>query len=170
VLNITNKKTDRIIYGDGKMITKTVVFKELNFENRKTKWFLEFRDSITFVTGDSGTGKTYTFDMLKALSLANAEYENISFYTINGRMTSERMLRIEKDILEERNKLIVIDHADLILSERAREFIGTDLNNQYLIFGRNPEDICCYPNQIVRLEKTQTDKTEIRFNWYMLGE
>jgi hypothetical protein len=152
------------------MIAKTVVFKKLNFENRKTRWFLEFKDSITFVTGDSGTGKTYTFDMLKSFSTANAEYANISFYTINGRMTPENMLKVEKDIMEESNKLIVIDHADIILSEKAREFIGTDLNNQYLIFGRNPEDICCYPNQIAVLEKTQTDKSEIRLKWYMCSE
>ena len=38
-------------------------------------------------------------------------------------------------------KLIVIDNADILLSDRTRKYISLDEKNQYLIIGRNPRNL-----------------------------
>lgn len=47
--------------------------------------------------------------------------------------------------------MIVIDNADLILDDDARDYISTDDNNQYLIIGRNPEGLYIYDEIAKRL-------------------
>jgi hypothetical protein len=146
-------------------IKKTMKHDRINIENRKTRIELQFKDSLTFVTGDSGTGKTYTFNRLQVASTIEKEYEDMVFYTTNGRVDVEKMAKIENDIKSNKNKFVIIDHADIILNKGAREFIGKDINNQYLIFGRNTDDLCYYPEQIVKIVTMQKDKPVIVFNW-----
>ena len=40
-----------------------------------------------------------------------------------------------------KGKLIVIDNADILLSDRTRKYISLDEKNQYLIIGRNPRNL-----------------------------
>lgn len=140
-----------------------IILRELKFESRKFKWELEFRDSITIVMGDSGTGKTYLFNMLEKLS-RTGEMSGLVCYTFNSSKINERSKEVEREIKNLKGKLIVIDHSDLLLNKNTRRFIGADIHNQYLLLGRSINDIANYPDQMVELD---CQNNRVKFNWFM---
>ena len=48
---------------------------------------------------------------------------------------------IKEELLKLNGKFVVIDNIDIILDEEARKYISTDLNNQYLLIGRDPRNL-----------------------------
>ncbi|MBQ1328237.1 MAG: RluB protein [Eubacterium sp.] len=51
-----------------------------------------------------------------------------------------------------KNKVFVIDNADLLLNDNLRRYIVTDTNNQYIIIGRNPSGLFLSQDDINELE------------------
>ena len=82
--------------------------------------------------GDSGTGKTATFSFIRECM------------AIDSRILCLNYLDYQKDIMtivsNTQGKLIVIDNADILLSDDIRKYISLDDKNQYLIIGRNPKN------------------------------
>lgn len=106
------------------MIYKNIIFKAVPFS-----YDLEFEDRITLVGGDSGTGKTILYEMLKDLRLTD-EYKAIKLFNYQ----SDNLLEsIEKC----RDSFIVIDNADILINDEVRRFINFEVSNQYMLFIRN---------------------------------
>ncbi len=92
-----------------------------------------FKNNITILMGNSGTGKTAAFSFIKECMAVNPNIVCLNY------------LDYQKDILEiikkAKGKLIVIDNADVLLNDETRKYISLDGENQYLIIGRNPKNL-----------------------------
>lgn len=93
---------------------------------------LELKDRVVLVDGLSGVGKTMLY---------NAIMQDAKIYTKPIICLDKNILilpTLSHAILEtfqnSRNKLFVIDNADLLLTPELQEFISLDSNNQYIIF------------------------------------
>ena len=106
------------------MIYKSIVFKADPFS-----YDLEFNDRITLVGGDSGTGKTVLYEMLEDLRLTD-EYKNIKLFNY-------RSDNFEDSLKQCKDNFIVIDNADILMSNEIRKFINFEFSNQYMLFLRN---------------------------------
>lgn len=96
---------------------------------------LKFDEKLSFISGDSGIGKTFLYEALRASS---ARDNKIICLNIDMRHTN-----IHDIISKAKNKLIVIDNADTILPKGSgiRSLIARDNQNQYIIFGRDPSGL-----------------------------
>lgn len=92
-----------------------------------------FKNNITILMGDSGTGKTASFSFIRECM------------AINPKIFCLNYLDYQKDIKDviskTEGKLIVIDNADILLDDDTRKYISLDDKNQYLIIGRNPKNL-----------------------------
>lgn len=92
-----------------------------------------FKNNITILMGDSGTGKTASFSFIRECM------------AINPKIFCLNYLDYQKDIKDmiskTEGKLIVIDNADILLDDDTRKDISLDDKNQYLIIGRNPKNL-----------------------------
>lgn len=92
-----------------------------------------FTNNLTIVTGDSASGKTLVFSLIRECMVMNPEILCLNY------------LDYQKDIKNVINKvsrkLIVIDNADILLGNETRKYISVDGENQYLIMGRNPRNL-----------------------------
>ena len=93
------------------MIYKGIIFKADPFS-----YNLEFDDRITLVGGDSGTGKTFLYGLLKDIRLTE-EYNAIKLFNYK----SDDFLEAIKQC---RNNFIVIDNADCLINDDVRRFIN----------------------------------------------
>ena len=97
---------------------------------------LELKSNLTFISSKSATGKTFLFHALEAWSLSHPE-ENILCLCHNDRIKMD----ISEKIKTCRNMMIVIDNADIILTDEIRKYIALDIRNQYVIIGRIVEGL-----------------------------
>lgn len=90
---------------------------------------------VTLVRGESGVGKTVLYEMLKTASAAGRT--DIQCYNLETQRISKKTFKQWKSHMK--NKLIVVDNADIVLTPDARNSIDSDRDNgnTYLIFGRN---------------------------------
>lgn len=112
------------------MKSKPIVME--HFSTVHTSFVLDFKftSNITILTGDSGTGKTASFSFIKECMALNPDIVCLNYLDYQKDIKS-----IIKDLS---GKLIVIDNADVLLSDDTRKYIALDDKNQYLIIGRNP--------------------------------
>ena len=92
-----------------------------------------FKNNITILMGDSGTGKTASYSFIRECM------------AINPKIFCLNYLDYQKDIKDmiskTEGKLIVIDNADILLDDDTRKYISLDDENQYLIIGRNQKNL-----------------------------
>ena len=81
--------------------------------------------------GDSGTGKSVAFSILQEAASTDDRIIPVSYVSKD----------IENLIRNQTGKLIVVDNADVLLTDELRKYIAFDSQNQYLIFGRNPKNL-----------------------------
>ncbi len=110
--------------GEKQMVYKNIIFKAAPFS-----YDLEFDDRITLVGGDSGTGKTVLYEMLEDLRLTD-EYKSIKLFNYK----SDNLL---ESIKQCRNNFIVIDNADILITDEVKRFVNFEFSNQYMLFLRN---------------------------------
>ena len=91
---------------------------------------LHFLYDLTLVFGDSATGKTLFYNLMRAESVNNKQIVCLDLAS-----PSEVLRPLLK---ETSDKLIVIDNADVLLDNNARHYITSNRRNQYIILGRNP--------------------------------
>ncbi|MCM1125406.1 MAG: ATP-binding protein [Lachnospiraceae bacterium] len=130
------------------MYSKPVVME--NLKARHTTFAVEFHftNNITLLMGDSGMGKTLVFGILQELSATDKKIVCINYLDINK--------EIEKEIVKMSGKLIVIDNADVILNDHMRKLIAFDNKNQYLIIGRNPQNLLVTKENLFELNQEKT--------------
>lgn len=125
------------------------------FSTVHTSFFVdfEFTNNITVLTGDSGTGKTASFSFIKECMALNPDIICLNY------------LDYQKDIagiIQAANrKLIVIDNADILLSDDIRKYIAVDDKNQYLIIGRNPKNLLITKENLFELVSEKKDEQTI---------
>ncbi len=120
----------------------------------------KFTNNITILMGDSGTGKTATFSFIRECM------------AIDSRILCLNYLDYQKDIMtiisNTQGKLIVIDNADILLSDDIRKYISLDDKNQYLIIGRNPKNLFATKENLFELvNKKVGEQTELSIKEYL---
>lgn len=120
----------------------------------------KFTNNITILMGDSGTGKTATFSFIRECM------------AIDSRILCLNYLDYQKDIMtiisNTQGKLIVIDNADILLSDDIRKYISLDDKNQYLIIGRNPQNLFATKEKMFELvNKKVGEQTELSIKEYL---
>jgi predicted ATP-binding protein involved in virulence len=88
-----------------------------------------FKNNITILMGDSGTGKTAAFSFIQECMAINSKILCLNYL--------DYQKNIQEIIRDAEGKLIVIDNADILLDDYTRKYISLDDKNQYLIIGRN---------------------------------
>ena len=106
-----------------------MIYKNIAFQAAPFSYNLSFDDRITLVGGDSGTGKTVLYEILEDLKLTD-EYHAIKLFNYK----SENIL---EDLEKCRNNFVVIDNADILITDDIRKFINFEFSNQYMLFLRN---------------------------------
>lgn len=106
-----------------------MIYKNITFRADPFSYDLVFDDRITLVGGDSGTGKTVLYEMLEDLRLTE-KYRAVKLFNYK----SDNLLETMKQY---RNNFIVIDNADIMISDDIRRFINFEFSNQYMLFLRN---------------------------------
>lgn len=92
--------------------------------------------------------------------------------SINPQIVCLNYLDYQKDIKEMltqmKNKMILIDNADILLDDETRKFISLDENNQYLIIGRNPKNLFTTKDNLFELVSNKNeDVTEFWVKPYL---
>ena len=134
------------------MRIKPVVLKHI--QTTHTSYEVDFilEANVTFIVGDSGTGKSAVFSFLQELA---AENKSIKCYNYLDKKTSY------KSAMKRANgKLFIIDNADILLDDDMRWHIATDGQNQYILIGRNPTGLMLNQEDIMELSsRTDNGKT-----------
>ncbi|MDE7313725.1 MAG: ABC transporter ATP-binding protein [Eubacterium sp.] len=119
----------------------------------------EFLNNVTILIGNSGTGKTLSFSFLAESSL-----EDDRIVCLNDAHLRKDMKGILKSC---EKKLIVIDHADILLDQDSRRYIAFDTKNQYFIIGRDVRDFLATEENLYELESIEKgERTEIFLKRY----
>ena len=115
------------------MKSRPVVVPHYEIYHTSFKIDFEFDNNITILMGKSGTGKTASYSFI-ADEMALDDRIVCFNYRDNQKNIKEELLKLN-------GKFVVIDNIDIILDEEARKYISTDLNNQYLLIGRDPRNL-----------------------------
>jgi Holliday junction resolvasome RuvABC ATP-dependent DNA helicase subunit len=133
-----------------------------HFSTVHTSFVVDFRftNNITILTGDSGTGKTASFSFIQECMAVNLDILCLNY------------LDYQKDIAgiikSAEKKLIVIDNADVLLSDDFRKYIALDDKNQYLIIGRNPKNLFATKENLFELvSEKQGEQTILKLKNYL---
>ena len=138
------------------MKSKPIVIEHLKCLNKSFIIDFYFKNNITILF--SGMGKTTAFSVIKEKMESNIICLNYLDY--------------QKDILEiikkAKGKLIVIDNADVLLSDETRKYISLDGENQYLIIGRNPKNLFATKENLFELVSEKVgEQTRFSIREYM---
>jgi Holliday junction resolvasome RuvABC ATP-dependent DNA helicase subunit len=133
-----------------------------HFSTVHTSFVIDFRftNNITILTGDSGTGRTAAFSFIQECVPINPDILCLNY------------LDYQKDIAgiikSAEKKLIVIDNADVLLSDDVRKYIALDDKNQYLIIGRNPKNLFATKENLFELvSEKRGDQTILKLKNYL---
>lgn len=114
---------------------------------------LSLEYNITFIIGDSGTGKSAVFSLIQELGTEDKRIRCINYLDCKK--------RYKFSIKNTNNAIFVIDNADILLDDSMRQYIATDDKNQYIIIGRNPSGLLLVPENIYELENEKKDSKTI---------
>ena len=120
-------------------------------QTRHTNYILDmtFDSNITFVTGDSGVGKSAVYSFLQEYSSEDKRIRCFNYIDHNK--------GYKASIRNSKGKLFVIDNADLLLDDKMRQYIVMDTENQYVIIGRNPKCLMLAQDDINELASESKD-------------
>lgn len=131
------------------MRIKPVVYDRLQTQHTSYEVDFVIDANITFIVGDSGTGKSAVFSFLRELA---AEDRNIKCFNY-----LDQNKKYKTAIKQSKGKLIIIDNADILLDDDMRWYIATDGQNQYIIIGRNPTGLMLSQDDIRELDSQTAD-------------
>ena len=97
-----------------------------HIHTRHTSFEVDFHleNNVTFISGDSGTGKSAVFSFLKELAAEDNRIKCFNYLDQNKNYKSA--------IKQSKGKLFVIDNADILLDDSVRSYIALDGDNQYI--------------------------------------
>lgn len=119
-----------------------------------------FTNNITILTGDSGTGKTAVFSFIRECMAVNPKLLCLNYLDYQKNI---------RDLIEQaEGRLIVIDNADILLDDDVRKCISLDGRNQYLIIGRNPQNLFATKENLFELVSRKVgEQTEFTLKEYL---
>lgn len=119
-----------------------------------------FKNNITILLGDSGTGKTASFSFIRECMEINPKILCLNYL--------DYQKNIKNIISQSEGKLIVIDNADILLDDETRKYISLDDKNQYLIIGRNPKNLFATKENLFELMSRKIgEQTEFTLKEYL---
>ena len=119
-----------------------------------------FKNNITILMGDSGTGKAAAFSFIRECMAINPEILCLNYL--------DYQKDIQKIIRGTEGKLIVIDNADILLDNDTRKYISLDDKNQYLIIGRNPRNLFATRENLYELKSEKIgEQTKFTIKEYL---
>lgn len=134
------------------MKIKPVVLDRIQTKHTSYVVDLIIEANVTFIVGDSGTGKSAVFSFLQEFA---AENKSIKCYNY-----LDKKAGYKSAIKKSNGKLFIIDNADIMLDDALRWYIATDVKNQYILIGRNPTGLMLDQEEIMELEsRTEDGKT-----------
>ena len=110
-------------------------------------------NNIILIMGDSGTGKSVIFSILQEAASSDDRIVPISYMDKNKDI--ERQIRVQS------GKIILVDNADVLLTDELRKYIAFDSKNQYIILGRNPQNLMTTRENLFELNTIQKDEMTI---------
>lgn len=127
----------------------------------ETIFNIRLHGGITIINGESASGKTLMCSRIKDIQKDKnkiaQKYSADNIFIVNDD-------NIDK-LSQQRNKLIIIDRADILLSNKEINIINNDMHNRYLIFARRPLGIKVTPNHFATLVKQENEiVTQYEFN------
>ena len=125
------------------MKTKPIIRDSLYTTHTNYVVDLKLDFNVTFICGDSGTGKSAIYSFIKELSTEDNTIKCYNYLDIKSNYKSA--------IKRSKGKLFVIDNADILLNDAMRQYIATDSVNQYIIIGRNPAGLLLTYDSIYEL-------------------
>ena len=142
------------------MKSKPVVMEHFSTQHTSFVVDFEFTNSITILTGDSGTGKTASYSFIKECMALNPNILCLNYLDYQKNI-GEIIRNVER-------KLIVIDNADILLDDDTRKYIALDARNQYLIIGRNPKNLFTTKENLFELvSEKQGEQIVLRLEDYL---
>lgn len=135
------------------MNSKPVVTESLRAVHTSFKVDFKISNNITLILGDSGVGRSVVFSILKETSVTDSRIIPISYLDQNK--------DIEGQIISQSSKLIIVDNADVLLTDNLRKHISFDSKNQYIIFGRNPKNLLITRDNMFELQVDKKDEITI---------
>ena len=90
--------------------------------------------NVTFICGESGVGKSALYSLLEELAAEDKRIRCFNYL--------DKKKRYKNSIKQSKEKLFVIDNADILLD---------DSKNQYIIIGRNPTGLVLSMDEIYEL-------------------
>ena len=118
-----------------------------------------FTNNITILTGLSAVGKTAAYSFIRECMAVNPKIVCLNYL--------DYQKNVKEILMQIKDKLIVIDNADILLDDETRKYISLDGNNQYLIIGRNPKNLFTTKDNLFELVSETTDEvTEFRIQPY----
>lgn len=146
---IQNNLVIRVNYMNGGgsiMRANPKMMTEFKFTYLDIDVMIQFPDNLTFITGDSADGKSFLYHIFEIAKTSDACIE-----TFNYTSKSKDLLSIIKGL---NDSLIIIDNADILLSDELRRHIAFDFTNQYVIIGRDPRELMLMSHQIRGIDFT----------------
>ena len=113
-----------------------------------------FKNNITILMGDSGTGKTVIFSFFEECMAVDSRLLCLDY--------TDYQKDIRGIVSMAQGKLIVIDNADILLDDDTRKYICLDDENQYLIIGRNPKNLFATKENLYEL-KSERNGAQTKF-------
>ena len=135
--------------------TNTLDFTDVN----GNKYYFELKGTKTIVGGETATGKTLVCN--KLMDIIQDDNIGMKPYAANNIFVFTQQNR--EKLFEQNHKLILIDRAEMVLSEVEIEFINADTSsNRYIIFARAPLGIDLSPNYFAEIEN-DSGTTKIKY-------
>lgn len=142
------------------MKSKPVVMEHFSTVHSSFRVDFTFKNNITILMGDSGTGKTAAFSFIRECMAINPKLLCLNYL--------DYQKNIKDIICQAEEKLIVIDNADILLDDEIRKYISVDDKNQYLIIGRNPKNLFATKENLYELEReTVGEQTRFTIKEYL---
>ena len=147
-----------ILWRMQRMNLKPLVRNRLFFKSFGLIFDLELKTNLTFINSVSGEGKTFVFEKIKRWA---SDKEDIACFDYTDRKNGI----VKEFIRTQKNKLIAIDNADILLDAEDRKYIALDVNNQYIIIGRVVENLMLTKENMCSVEFLKDEDT-IRLQYY----
>lgn len=131
------------------MNSKPIVTEKLHAVHTSYIVDLSLSNNITMIMGDSGTGKSVVFSILREAAAVDDRIVAVSYIDKD----------VKNQIESQSGKIIVVDNADVLLTDELRKYIAFDSKNQYIIFGRNPKNLMITADNLYELSIDSNGET-----------
>lgn len=132
------------------MKIKPVITDHIQTKHTSFEIDLRLDHNVTFISGDSGTGKSALYSFLEEYAAENKNVRCFNYLDLNKKT-------YKGSIKQSKGKLFVIDNADILLDDNMRSYIAFDSENQYIIIGRNPTGLQLTVDEIYELKSEQAE-------------